>query len=119
VAAQYARLLNEVQASRFAPLRQSESTPDAEHAAWIHAGFEPQRREAMLDLLRGAHAELVASVVSLPEDRFSCTVPITFSGAAKPWETSAEEVVGWVRAHDLEHTAQVGVLVRRWIGSRP
>jgi hypothetical protein len=119
VLAQYAELLQQFRAADLAPVRQAEPACDAQRTASIRAGLAPQQRAEMIELLRVAHAALVVRVCQLPEDQFTLKVPVMFCGSTEHAATSAEDVVGWMRAHYVEHIAQIGALLACWRSSRP
>lgn len=111
----YAGLLEAIRSADWEPVTEPAAPTAGEvDAALVRDGFDEEARVAVLGRVGTAHARLVGAVRAVPGDAFHRAAPVTYAGAAGPFETSPADVLGWVRDHYDEHVRQAADLRSAW-----
>jgi hypothetical protein len=71
-------------------------------------------RAGMLADLAAAHQRVVDRFSALDAATFTRQAPVIYPGSADPYPTSAQDILGWLKDHYDEHTAQMGQLLAQW-----
>jgi hypothetical protein len=111
----YGRVLDGIIAGRFGELG-PQDPPGAEQDARAGAkrGLMAAGRAPSLDEMGGLHAAVHAAIRDLPESDWARKAPVIYGTGEAPYETSPEDIVGWLCDHYREHVEQSADLIEEW-----
>jgi hypothetical protein len=111
----YSRVLDGIIAGNFGRLEPQDSPGEAASAnRRAKAGLAPGERRKSVDDMEGLHAAVRGAAAKMPAGDWSRQAPVIYGAGQEPYQTSPEEIVGWLRDHYREHVHQSADLIEEW-----
>jgi hypothetical protein len=83
------------------------------------AGLAPAERSSEVAELGSLHQGVRQAALRVPPASWEEKTPVFYGAAADAYQTSPDDVIGWLRDHYREHVPHAGELLAEWRASRP
>ena len=111
----YSRILDGIVANGFGPLDPLDKPAEPEAAnRKAKAGLAVAERKPSVEEMERLHSSVLAAAGGVPDADWSRKAPVVYGAGQDPYETSTEDILGWLTDHYREHVQQSADLVAAW-----
>lgn len=111
----YSRIFDGLLAGGFAPLDPLDTWEEyKDFNARAKAGLTAAGRRKALAEMAALHASVMDAIQRVPVESWSRKAPVVDVPGHDPYETSPEDIVGWLSEHYREHVQQCPELLISW-----
>ena len=111
----YRRVLDGIVANGLTSLDPQDKPAEAEAAnRKAKVGLSDGERAGSLDEMERLHSAVLAAAGGMSEADWSRKAPVIYGAGQDPYETSAQDIIGWLTDHYREHIQQSADLVAEW-----
>jgi hypothetical protein len=111
----YHRILGALIAGGFAAIDPLDPPGEGDEVnARAKAGLSADGRRDALAEMASLHASVLEAAAGLPDESWSRKASVVYGAGEAPYQTSAEDIVGWLTDHYREHVLQCPELVATW-----
>jgi len=119
VLARYGRVLDAILASGFEAIGPQD--PPGEEAVAMEAarrGPTASEREQLIAEMADLHEKARDAMSSLQAADWGRKCPVVYAAGEEPYDTSPQDLAGWLSDHYREHVTQTAELIEEWRAAR-
>jgi DinB family protein len=111
----YGRVLDAIVAGGFASIG-PQDPPGEEEAAReaSRRGLETSERGQSLERMAALHAEVRMALAALAASEWDRKCPVVYAAGEEAYDTSPQDLAGWLGDHYREHVTQTAELIEDW-----